>query len=131
MKILIFILVLLSPLTLKAQYTFNSTHYQLDGQVYNTSTEIVLDLGKPPTVFHNNGLSIRNYPLKLRDIKDSEQPFIVTLEPDITPINYDNSIFKIYGYRGFQIYFKEGKIIGVVEIIKSYNSERIKILKYQ
>ncbi|WP_223557914.1 hypothetical protein [Chryseobacterium lathyri] len=131
MKILTLILVLLFPLALKAQHTFNSTHYQLDGKVYNTSTEIVLDLGKPPIVFHNNGLSIHNYPLKLRDIKDSEEPFVVTLEPDITPVNYDSTIFKSYGYRGFQIYFKEGKIIGVVEIIKSYNSERIKIIKYQ
>lgn len=131
MKIITFILVLLHPLALKSQHIFNSTHYQLDGQVYNTSTEIALDLGKPPTLFHNNGLSIRNYPLKLRDVKDNEEPFIVTLEPDITTVNYDNSIFKSYGYCGFQIYFKKGKIIGLVEIIKAYNSEKIKIIKYQ
>lgn len=131
MKLITFILVLLTPLIVKAQFTFNSDNYEVNGKIYNTPTEIYFDSGRPPIVYHNNGLDIRNYPLKLGHVKDNEEPFIVNLEPDITPENYDNSLFKTYDYRGYQIYFKGGKIIGVVEIIKSYHSKAVSIIKYK
>ncbi|KFE99900.1 hypothetical protein IX39_04410 [Chryseobacterium formosense] len=131
MKLLTLILMLLASFTVKAQFIFKSDHYELDGKIYNTPTEIYFDSGKPPIVYHNNGLDIRNYPLKLSNVKDTEEPFIVSLEPDIAPENYNNSIFKTYDYRGYQIYFKGGKIIGVAEIIKSYYSKVVSIIKYK
>lgn len=122
---------LLASFTVKAQFTFKSYHYELDEKIYNTTIEISFDSGKPPILSHNNGLNIRNYPLKLGNVKDTEEPFIVNLEPDITPDNYDSSLFKTYGYRGYQIYFRGGKIICVVEIIKSYYSKVVSIIKYK
>ncbi|WP_294230357.1 hypothetical protein [uncultured Chryseobacterium sp.] len=131
MKFISFMLVLLTPFIVEAQFIFNSDNYEVDGKIYNTPIQIYFDSGKPPMVYHDNGLDIRNYPLKLSNVKDAEEPFIVNLEPDINPENYDSTVFKTYGYRGYQIYFRGGKIIGVVEIIKSYYSKAISIIKYK
>lgn len=123
------IILLLGFLQINAQYVFNSTLYIENDIEYKEDNTILVNLTKDYTVTHDY-LRIKNYPLKLKDVKDDKEPFIINLEPNITPDNYNSSIFQTYGYRGYQIYFKDGKLIGIVEIIKSYYSDKTRIIKY-
>jgi hypothetical protein len=116
-------------LQMDAQYVFKSSHYTVNDKTYNTSNTIYYDWDAK-SIWHTNGLGIKNYPLKLSDVKDSETPVIVILESDVSTENYNSPIFQTYGIRGYQIYISKDGIVGVVEIIKSYYSESLKIIKY-
>jgi hypothetical protein len=129
MKQIITLFLLLGFLQVNAQYVFNSTYYKVNDESYNTSNTINFDSDKT-TISHTNGLNIKNYPLKLTDVKNNETPVIIILEPNVTPENYNCPIFQTYGFRGYQIYMTKGVIVGVVEIIKSYYSDNVKVIKY-
>lgn len=130
MKTFLSFLLILGAILLNAQYTFHSTYYVENDIKYNGTTDFTFNWGNPHTLQHSNGFDISNYPLKLNNVKDEKQPIVIILEADIKPDNYDGYFFKNYGYRGFQIYLDKGVIIGVVEIIKSYYSNNIKVIKY-
>ncbi|WP_124641913.1 hypothetical protein [Amniculibacterium aquaticum] len=129
MKHIYTIFLLLGFMQINAQYVFNSTHYKVNDEPYNTSNTIYFDFGNN-SIHHTNGLNIKNYPLKLSDVKDQETPAIIILEADVTPNNYNSPIFQTYGFRGYQIYMTKDGIVGVVEIIKSYYSDKVRIIKY-
>lgn len=129
MKQIFTLFLFLGFLQINAQYVFNSTYYKVNDETYNTSNTINFDSDKT-TITHTNGLNIKNYPLKLTDVKNNETPVIIILEPNVTPENYNSPIFHTYGFRGYQIYMTKGVIVGVVEIIKSYYSDNVKVIKY-
>ena len=129
MKQILTLLLLIGFMNLNAQYVFNSKYYSVNDETYNSTNTIYFDWNNK-IIHHTNGLNIKNYPLKLSDVKDQETPAIIILEADITPTNYNSPIFQTYGFRGYQIYMTKDGIVGVVEIVKSYYSENVRIIKY-
>lgn len=115
-----------------AQNTRYESSYYIDGNnntIYSSNT-IILNFDTK-VISHTNGLS--NYPLKVKDIEhDDKNRIIIKYEPNVTTENYDNPIFKRYGFRGFQLYLDENRqFVGLVEIIKYSNSNETQIIKYK
>lgn len=115
-----------------AQNTRYDSSYYIDANnntIYSSNT-IILNFDTK-VISHTNGLA--NYPLKVKDIEpDDKNRIIIKYEPNITTENYDNFIFKRYGFRGFQLYLDENRqFVGLVEIITYSNSNETQIIKYK